>query len=71
MMSGGICMFLNGVPYNSEVWHSLTKGDIFKLEVIDHQVMRAICYAHSKTPVEFLYLETSAKPLTYIISSRR
>ena len=56
-----MCVFECGsFPYNSEVWHSLTKGDIFKLEVIDHQVMRAICYAHSKTPVEFLYLETSA-----------
>ena len=63
--------FLNGVLYNSEVWHSLTKEDISNLEVIDHQVMIAICDAHSKTPVEFLYLETSAKPLTYIISSRR
>ena len=64
-------MFLNGVLYNSEVWHSLTKEDIHKLETIDHQIMRAICDAHSKTPVEFLYLETSEKPLNYFISIRR
>ena len=64
-------MFLNGVLYNSEVWHSPTKEDIKKLEVIDHQIMRTICDAHSKTPIEFLYLETSEKPLSYIISSRR
>ena len=64
-------MFLNGVLYNSEVWHSPTKEDISKLEVIDHQLMRAIFDAHSKTPIEFLYLETSEKPLSYIISSRR
>ena len=57
--------------YNSGVWHSLTKEDILKLEIIDHQVMRAVCDAHSKTPIEFLYLETSEKPLNYIISSRR
>ena len=64
-------MFLNGVLYNSEVWHSLTKEDISKLEVIDHQLMRAIFDAHSQTPIEFLYLETAEKPLSYIISSRR
>ena len=61
---------MNGVLYNSEVWHSLTNEDIYKLEVIDHQLMRAIFDAHSKTPIEFLYLETSEKPLNYIISSR-
>ena len=64
-------MSFNGVCYNSEVCHSLTKGDISKLEVIYHQVMRAICDAHYKTPVEFLDLEPLAKPLTYIISRRR
>jgi hypothetical protein len=64
-------MFVNGILYNSEVWHSPTKEDIAKLEVIDHQIMKTICDAHSKTPIEFLYLETSENPLSYIISSRR
>ena len=35
-------------------------------------MMRVICHtANSKIPVEFLYLETAAKPLKYIISSCR
>ena len=34
--------------------------------------MRVICHnAHSKTPVEFLYLETAAQPSKNVISSRR
>ena len=33
--------------------------------------MRVICDGHSKTPIEFLYLETKAQPLTHIISTRR
>ena len=33
--------------------------------------MPCICNTHSKTPIEFLYLETSAKPLKYMISTWR
>ena len=45
-------MFLNWVLNNSEVWHSLTKEDIHKLGIFDHQEMQAVCDAHSQTPVE-------------------
>ena len=42
------------------------------LQNIDHQIMRVICNnAHSKTPVEFLYLESATHPLKYILASRR
>ena len=64
-------MFVNGVLFNSEVWNSINKEDITKLEVIDHQVMRVICNSHAKTAIEYLYLETGEKPLRHIISSRR
>ena len=33
--------------------------------------MRTILAAHSKTPIEFLYLETGALPAKYVITSRR
>ena len=65
-------MFLNGVLFNSEVWQGLDATDLTMLQTVDHQMMRVICHnAHSKTPVEFLYLETAAQPLKYIISARR
>ena len=65
-------MFLNGVLYNSEVWQGLDATDLTMLQTVDHQLMRVICHnAHSKTPVEFLYLETAAQPLKNVISSRR
>ena len=41
------------------------------LEKVDHQVMKIICDGHSKTPTEFLYLETGATPLKDIVASRR
>ena len=51
-------MFLNGVLFNSEVWPKLTITEITELEKIDHRLLRTICKAHSKTQIEFLYLET-------------
>ena len=57
-------MFINGVLYKSDVWQGLNSTDITMLQNINHQTMRVICNdAHSKTPVEFLYLESATHPL--------
>ena len=64
-------MFLNGVLFNSEVWPKLTIAEVTELEKIDHRLLRTICKAHSKTQIEFLYLETGCMPLKYVIASRR
>ena len=64
-------MFVNGVLYNSEVWQGLRATDLTLLENIDHQLMCIICDGHSKTPVEFYYLETASQPLKSVIASRR
>ena len=45
--------------------------DIKFLENVDHQLTRVICNAHAKTPPEFMYMETTAYPLKYVIVSRR
>ena len=64
-------MFINGVLFNSEVWHGLKPTDLDVLSVVDHQILKYICKAHSKTPTEFVYLETGAIPLPFIVASRR
>ena len=64
-------MFVNGVLYNAEVWQGLRATDLTLLENIDHQLMSIICDSHSKTPVEFYYLETASQPLKSILASRR
>ena len=38
---------------------------------MDNQLLRYICQSHEKTPLEFLFLETGAIPIDYIIASRR
>ena len=64
-------MFLNGVLHSSEAWHGITATHIAQLELVDHQLMRTILSAQSKIPTEFLYLETGALPVKYVITSRR
>ena len=64
-------MLLNGILFNSEAWHGVTNAHIEKLEKVDEALLREILQAHSKTPTEFLYLETGTLPLRWIIAQRR
>ena len=64
-------MLLNGILFNSEARHGVTKKHIKSLEVIDQQLLKGILKAHSKTPSEFLYLETGATPIRWIVAQRR
>ena len=64
-------MFLNGVLHSCEAWHGLGTTHVAQIELVDHHLMRTILSAHSKTPTEFLYLETGALPAKYVITSRR
>ena len=63
--------FVNGILFNSECWHSITKEDIRKLEVVDHFLLRSVLGAHAKVPIEHLYLETGSLPIRHVIRSRR
>ena len=64
-------MFLNGILFNSEVWHGVTSAQITSLEAIDNSLLRGILGAHKGTPKAFLYLETGTMPLRWIIAQRR
>jgi hypothetical protein len=56
---------------NIEVWHNVLKKDIDTLIDLDKYLMKKILNAHSKAPIELLYLESSAIPLNYILAGRR
>ena len=64
-------MLINGVLFNSEVWHGIADNDVKALERIDEHLLRSLVKAHAKTPIEFLYLESGTMPIRFIISSRR
>ena len=63
--------FVSKMLLNCEVWHSLTKAQIEKLESIDRILFRNILDAHSKTGVEWFYSETGKMPLRFLIQYRR
>ena len=64
-------MFINGVLFNSEAWHGVTKNDLALLEKVDQALLRGLLNAHSKIPIEALFLETCSVPIQYIVASRR
>ena len=64
-------MLINGMLYNSEAWHAVSDTEMKMLETVDESLLRALVNAHSKTPLEFLYLEAGVVPIRFIISTRR
>ena len=57
--------------YNSEAWHNVTEEDILALQKVDEMLLRFLPNIQSKAPLEFLYLESGALPIKYIVASRR
>ena len=64
-------MFVNGLLFNSEAWHSVSQDDISCFEKIDEAILRFLLGSHAKAPIETLYLESGAIPIRFIVSSRR
>ena len=62
---------VGGMLHSSEAWHDFTLAEAKLLEKVDEHLLRSVLSAHPKTPLEFLYLETGALPIRYIIMSRR
>ena len=53
------------------MWNGYTDSDLKDLEVIDHDILRAITGAQAKAPTEMLYLETAQVPVKSVIIVRR
>ena len=64
-------MLVNGTLYNSEAWHNISNKDMIVMEKVDEALLRGLLSAHSKTPLEALYLETNSVPFRFILKSRR
>ena len=64
-------IFINGTLVNMETWPNCTQKRIDNLERIEQTFMRKILKAHSKTPVEALYLELGITPLRFHLMKRR
>ena len=64
-------MFLNVILYNSESWHEITQKHMEELALVDKNLIWFLLSALAKTRIEFLCLVSGAKPVNFVISSRR
>ncbi len=64
-------IFLNGSLVNMETWPMCNANRITQFERVEQGMIRAVLSAHSKTPVECLYLEIGIIPLRFHLMSRR
>ena len=52
---------VNGILFNSEVWHCVQENYIAPFVEIDKYLLKGLLTAHAKTPIEHIYLETAAQ----------
>ena len=64
-------VLLGGILTSSEVWVGLNNSHNEILENLDERLLRGIVQCHSKTARVFLYQETSALPIRFVIKYRR
>ena len=62
-------MLVIGTLYNSEAWHNISTKDMIVMEKVDEALLRGLLLAHSKTPLEALYLETNSVPIRFIFKN--
>ena len=64
-------IFVNGTLVNMETWPNCTVSRIESFERIEQIFFRNILQAHSKTPIESLYLELGVIPLRFQLMKKR
>ena len=64
-------MFLNGTMVNMETWTHFNEKRLVMFEQVEQQLLRQILRAHSKTPIETLYLEMGVIPFRFHLMKRR
>ena len=64
-------IFLNGTLCNVETWPHFTPNRLKLFEKAEQSLFRKVLKAHSKTPIECLYLELGVVPFRFHVMTRR
>ena len=64
-------IFLNGTLVNMETWPHCSEGRVALFERAEQSLFRKVLSAHSKTPVECLYLELGIVPFRFHLMKKR
>ena len=61
----------NSMLFSSAAWYNLSEQNLRTLEQVDESLLRQILSAHSKTPIEALYLELGCIPIRFKLMARQ
>ena len=64
-------IFINGTMTSIETWPNFNINRIEMFERVEQSFFRRILNAHSKTPIESIYLEMGVIPFRFLLMSRR
>ena len=64
-------LLISWLLFDSEAWHDIHEKEIKILETVDEHLLRLLISPHSKKPLEFLFLESGAIPIRFILACRR
>ena len=64
-------ILVNSLLFSAETWSGVTERDIARMQVVDTALIRSITGGHSKTAVEFHFLETGSLMLKHILRINR
>ena len=64
-------IFLNGTLLNMETWPNFNNNRVVQFEKREQGFLRRVLSAHSKTPIESLYLELGIAPFRFQLMMRR
>ena len=64
-------VFLNGTMVNMETWPNFSESRVHMFERAEQSLFRKVLNAHSKTPIECLYLELGVTPFRFQLMKRR
>ena len=64
-------ILVNSLLFTSETWSNIKEEDIKRLEQVDQSLLNHLVSGHSKSPLEFVYLETGSLKLRCILTQNR
>ena len=64
-------IFLNGTLLNMETWPHFSNQKVTQYERIEQGLFRKVLAAHSKTPIECIYLELGVVPFRFNLITKR
>ena len=64
-------ILVNSLLFTAETWSGIREPDLVRLQQVDHALLSSLTSGHSKSPLEFAYLETGSLKLRHILTQNR